>query len=111
MKNLKTLRVGKNMSQQKLAEKFNISQQSIWKYENDIAQPDLETLIAFANFFNTSIDYLVGNTNNPRKYETLTEMELNDNELQLIRFFRSSPPPIQQLMNQILITILDQLNV
>lgn len=50
MKNLKKLRTSRHLSQFKLAELFHISQQSVWKYENDLAQPDLELIIAFANF-------------------------------------------------------------
>lgn len=42
MKNLKTLRVAKKLSQQKLADILHVSQQSIYKYENGITSPDLE---------------------------------------------------------------------
>ena len=53
----------KKLSQQKLADILHVSQQSIYKYENGITSPDLETLTNMANFFDTSIDYLVGLTN------------------------------------------------
>ena len=99
MKNLKKLRNSRHLSQFKLAELFHISQQSVWKYENDLAQPDLELIIAFANFFNTSIDYLVGNTNNPRKYETLSETELNEDELAHLRL---SAPEVRKLSEQMM---------
>lgn len=102
MKNLKKLRTSRHLSQFKLAELFHISQQSVWKYENDLAQPDLELIIAFANFFNTSIDYLVGNTNNPRKYETLSETELNEDELAHLRLYRASAPEVRKLSEQMM---------
>ena len=60
MKNLKALREEKGLSQQKLASYFNLSQQSIYKYENNLAEPDLSTLQAFADFFEVSVDYLIG---------------------------------------------------
>ncbi len=60
MTNLKQLRTNSGLSQQALAEKFNLSQQSIYKYENDLAEPDISTLKEFAHFFGVSIDYLVG---------------------------------------------------
>lgn len=44
MKNLKILREEFGLSQQKLADLFNLSQQSIYKYENDLAEPDFQTL-------------------------------------------------------------------
>jgi len=65
MKRLKTLREEKKLSQQALAEKFNLSQQSIYKYENGLAEPSIRTLKDFATFFNTSIDYLVELVDDP----------------------------------------------
>lgn len=44
MKNLKKLRQAKKMSQQQLALKLNLSQQTIYKYENQITEPDITTL-------------------------------------------------------------------
>ena len=50
MKNLKMLRMEKNLSQQQLANILHTSQQSIYKYENDITSPNLETLTAWQTF-------------------------------------------------------------
>jgi len=60
LKNLRTLREERGLSQQKLAEQFCLSQQSIYKYENDLAEPDFATLKQFASFFHTTVDYLIG---------------------------------------------------
>ena len=65
MKNLRKMREERNLSQQALGEYFCISQQSIHKYENGYAEPDIEMLIEFADFFHTSVDYLIGHTDNP----------------------------------------------
>lgn len=62
MKNLKKLRQSRHLSQQKLADKFSLSQQSIYKYENNLSEPDIQTLKNFADFFHTSIDTLVDYT-------------------------------------------------
>lgn len=88
MENLKRLRIEKNLSQQKLAELLHVSQQSIHKYENNLASPDLETLKRMANFFNTSVDYLVGQTDVNHRIEQLTDTMLNDDELHLIEYYR-----------------------
>ena len=45
MNNLKALREARGLSQQKLGEKFNLTQQSVYKYENQLAEPDLKTLM------------------------------------------------------------------
>lgn len=71
MKNLKLLRQKYGLSQSDLASILNLSQQSIYKYENGISEPSIETLISLATYFDTSVDYLIGNIPNPP--ETSTE--------------------------------------
>lgn len=75
MERLKELRIKNGISQQKLADEFHISQQSIWKYENDLSEPDIAMLIQFANFFNVSVDYLIGNTDIPEKAEAIQQTD------------------------------------
>ena len=49
---------------------------------------NLETLINMADFFNTSIDYLIGHTDIPHKIEPVTAEMLNSDELSLIVEYR-----------------------
>ena len=56
VKNLKTLREDRQLSQQKLGEQIGVTQQAIYKYENDLAEPDIRTLILLSRFFETSVD-------------------------------------------------------
>ena len=60
MLRLKELRENKRLNQAGLALKLSVSQSTISAYEIGERTPDLETLIAIANLFNVSIDYLVG---------------------------------------------------
>ena len=62
---LKKLRKTKNISQLKLAMDLGMNQNSISRYETGERQADYETLISFADYFNVSIDYLLGRTDNP----------------------------------------------
>lgn len=62
---LKELRKAKGISQLKLAIELGTTQNSISRYESGTRQADYETLIALANYFNVSIDYLLGRTNDP----------------------------------------------
>lgn len=62
---LKELRERRNISQVKLAMDLNISQNTISRYETGVREASYETLIAFADYFNVSIDYLLGRTDNP----------------------------------------------
>jgi len=65
VKRLKELRTQKNISQVKLAMDLNMNQNSISRYENGEREADYETLIAFADYFGVSVDYLLGRTDNP----------------------------------------------
>lgn len=91
MNNLRFLRTQKGLSQQKLADILHVSQQSIYKYENGLSEPDIQTLKSLSEIFNTSIDYIVGNTENPRKIDFFIETELTQQELDHIRIFRRLP--------------------
>ena len=61
---LKKLRKERNISQLKLALDLNMNQNSISRYENGEREADYETLIRFADYFNVSLDYLLGRTEN-----------------------------------------------
>lgn len=64
------LRNDKGFSQGDLAEKLNVSRQSVSKWENNSAVPELEKLIKLADIFNITLDELVKdkeNTNNEQK--------------------------------------------
>lgn len=60
---LKQLRSEKELSQAKLAEMLNMSQQAVAKWETKKATPDPATLIVLAGYFDVSVDYLLGNSN------------------------------------------------
>lgn len=53
------------MSQVTLAMELNMNQNSISRYETGEREADYKTLIAFADYFNVSIDYLLGRTDDP----------------------------------------------
>ena len=63
---LRELRKQKNITQIKLAMDLNLSQNSISRYELGEREAGYATLIAFADYFNVSIDYLLERTNNPK---------------------------------------------
>lgn len=88
MNNLKALREEKRISQQRLAEHIGTNQQNIHRYENGFYEPDIRTLKLLADFFDTSIDYLVGNTVVRHKIETVERFDLNENEANLIDKYR-----------------------
>ncbi|MBR2025396.1 MAG: helix-turn-helix transcriptional regulator, partial [Clostridia bacterium] len=56
----KALRKDKNLTQERIAEVLNVSPQIISRWENDISQPNIDMLPVIAQYFETTIDYLLG---------------------------------------------------
>lgn len=89
---LKELRKTKNKSQNEIADYLNISQSNYSKYELETIQPDIETLIKLADFYHTTVDYLIGrntqivdlNGIKPIKKRLILDI-LNMNEIQEYR--------------------------
>lgn len=61
--NLSELRRQNGLSQQDLATALNTTQRKISYWENSKVEPDLETLWAIADYFDVSVDYLLGRNN------------------------------------------------
>ena len=91
LENLKALREAAAVSQKQLADAIGVSQQSINKYENHNIEPDIGTLIRIADYFDTSVDYLVGHTTIRRKIEQTASYELNEEEAKVMNGFRKLP--------------------
>ena len=62
---LKELRTKRGISQLKLALDLHMNQNSISRYETGEREADYATLIRFADYFDVSVDYLLGRTENP----------------------------------------------
>jgi transcriptional regulator with XRE-family HTH domain len=63
---LKELRKKKNISQLRLATELNTTQNTISRYETGEREPGIDDLIKIADYFNISVDYLIGRTENPK---------------------------------------------
>lgn len=62
---LKLLRTQKKMSQKELGQALGVSSSTIGMYEREKRTPDLSMVKAVSSFFEVSIDYLLGTTNDP----------------------------------------------
>lgn len=47
-------------TQYKIAELLNVSRSAVYKYQQEKAEPDIESLIKLADHFGCSVDYLIG---------------------------------------------------
>ena len=64
---LRELRDEKDLTQNEIAKMLGMSQTGYSKYETGENDIPTDVLIKLANFYNTSIDYLLGQTDNKRK--------------------------------------------
>lgn len=74
MNRVKELREARHLSQEKLGEFTNISQQVISKIERNDSRLTKENMIILADFFQVSTDYLLGRSNCKRNLEQEMEM-------------------------------------
>lgn len=63
------LRKSKNISQEEFAELLDVSRQSISKWENDKAYPEMTRLLFMSDYFGVSLDYLMRGTEEPRSMQ------------------------------------------
>lgn len=62
---LKELRTSKGLTMEQLGKELDSTKGTISNYENGNKKPSLDMLIKIADYFNVSIDYLVGRSNDP----------------------------------------------
>ncbi len=81
------LREKRGLTQEELSGKLDISRASLSHYEKGRREPDLDTLNRIATFFHTSVDYLLGRTEEPQTElssevrEFSSKLELSDEEI------------------------------
>lgn len=62
---LRLAREAKRLTQVQVKKLTNIHNKTLSGYEKEVSEPDIRTLRILANLYETSIDYLVGNTDDP----------------------------------------------
>ena len=106
--NLKVLRREYGISQQRLADAIGVSQQSINQYENHSVEPDISVLTRLADYFNTSIDYVVGRTDIRRPIEHTEAFHLNKDESDVVTKYRALKPSEKNCITLMVDTLLQK---
>lgn len=65
---IRDLREDRDMNQTEVAKMLGMSQTGYSKYETGENDIPTAILIKLARFYDTSIDYILGETNNPKRY-------------------------------------------
>ena len=84
------LRNKKNISQEDLAEVLDVSRQSIPKWENDKAYPEMTRLLFMSEYFDVSLDYLMRGIDKEDNDEKVTEKYKTKNILLVQNDFLSN---------------------
>lgn len=71
------LRSKKRIYQKEVADFLHVSVSSISNYEKGIHTPDLKTMISIAEYFDVSLDYLVGRVDQDVSFESLYQDKID----------------------------------
>ncbi len=69
---IKNLRQDLDLKQREIASYLGIDQSTYSDYENGKLNIPIDSFIKLADYYNTSIDYLVGRTNNKKAYKNIS---------------------------------------
>ena len=97
LENLRILRESRGYTQQQLADLVGVSRKSIQKYETSKYEPDIKTIIRFADVFDVSVDYLVGHQIKGQD----PVYPINEKEFILIEKFRRFDAPTKNFVRQL----------
>lgn len=87
MNNLKKIRKSKGIYQEEVAKFLNVARNTYSRYERDIHKMDPDTLIKLSKYFNISVDYIIGNIDEPVTLDEIRFMKgigrsnMSDNEI------------------------------
>ena len=93
--NLRNLRKGKNMSQETIAEKVGVSRQSISKWENGEAYPEMKNILILCEIFECKLNDLV--------HEDMLDLNSLDEEIimKIVKFNKKKQTQVKSLSNVI----------
>lgn len=109
MNKLKELRLEIGISQKELANKLVIDRRTYCNYEIEKSEPNIETLIKLADFFQISIDYLVGRADELDR--VIIQTDITADEKQMIQLYRKLIQPMQARLIGYTYALLEQQNI
>ena len=108
---LRFLREGVKLSQAKLAKKIGTTQASINRYETDMTSPTFETLLWYANYFDVSLDYIFGRTDQPQGTLYEFQPKITEDSEEMRRFIEmcfDPDSPMNERLKETLINMLGE---
>lgn len=103
--NLKTARKNNQMTQKQVSDTLKISPNTYKNYEQGLREPNGDTIVALAELFNVTTDYLLGREPLPNPFADLNLSE--DDEKEVMEKYMSLPPEVRAMMLDVLIQLGD----
>ena len=88
MLKLKDLRAENNLLQKDIAKIVNKSNVCVGDWERGRVEPSIEDLIKLADYFQVSVDYLLGRTDEFDTIQNEKKTEINTDEINLLKYYR-----------------------
>nr|WP_242977112.1 helix-turn-helix transcriptional regulator [Clostridium botulinum] len=98
---LKCERLRKDLNQTELAKLLNVSKQTVSNWENGNRIPDTLTLSKLADFFNCSVDYILGRSENRNGIISKAAIDGNNYEFELDKNIFPNGITREQMINYI----------
>lgn len=98
---LKCERLRKDLNQTELAKFLNVSKQTVSNWENGNRIPDTLTLSKLADFFNCSVDYILGRSENRNGIISKANIDGNNYEFELDKNIFPNGITREQMINYI----------
>ena len=108
---LRHLRESVKLSQVKMSEVVGVKQSSLNRYELNQASPTFETLTRYADYFDVSMDYIFGRTDNPqgKLYEYKPQIEQTDPEMKkFVEMCFDPKSPMSERLKETLLAMLKE---
>lgn len=108
---LRTLRTGMRLTQVQIANYFGMVQSSINRYETGESEPSFDILLKYADYFDVSLDYIFGRTDNPqgKLYENHPQIEKTAPEMEkFIEMCFDPSSPMSKRLKETLIKMMKE---
>lgn len=89
MLRLEDLREERGLTQNEIAEAIGTSRTNIGRWEKGLNEPSYTFVVKLANFFNVTVDYLIGNEENVSNVRGGYPETFTEEEKTLIRYYRA----------------------
>lgn len=86
---IKELRIEKNLTVEELSKAINYSKTVVYYWERGLRRPNSSALSVLANYFNVSVDYLIGNEESFPPFSGERAETLSEEEQKLLTYYRA----------------------